>query len=338
MQIPNERSGADQPVSGAGAQLIRSSILSGSEIDFSIVIPSHNRPMRLRECLGAIAQLTYPPTGYEVVVVDDGSIESLEPIVASFLGLYNLTLLHNSHSGPAVARNAGALAAKGRYVVFTDDDCRPDPRWLDTLAAKLSRHPSHAVGGRTINGLPRNLFSSASQSLVDYLYEHWNRDWDDAIFIASNNLVFPRVRFLDLKGFDDLFPMAAAEDRELCYRWRSHHDRITYAPEAVVRHFHELDLKAFLRQHFNYGRGARIFREIRCRRSKKPPARALGSFYIPLIGYAFRCERGLRGAAIGVLIWLSQVAMVLGYLRESCSWGGKFLRRHSASEAIPIDR
>jgi glycosyltransferase involved in cell wall biosynthesis len=131
-------------------ELLRSSPFGVGQIDFSVVIPAHNRPRQLIECLAAISVLAYPVSRYEVIVVDDGSDESMEPAVAPFLGRMNIALLRQSNSGPAKARNAGAAAARGKYVAFTDDDCRPDPCWLAALAKSVAANPGCAVGGQTI--------------------------------------------------------------------------------------------------------------------------------------------------------------------------------------------
>ena len=308
------------------------------EIDFSIVIPAHNRPAQLHNCLDAIATLSYPRDRREVIVVDDGSIQDLAPAVAPFLSPLRIGLLRQDNCGPAAARNAGAAAANGRYVVFIDDDCRPDSGWLDALAVKLAANPGCAAGGQTANGLPENLFSSASQLLLGYLYQHWNRDGDDAFFIASNNLVFPRARFLELGGFDTTFPLAAAEDRELCDRWRSQDGRLVYAPEALVHHFHALSLKTFIIQHFSYGRGAWIFRDIRRRREKPRPAMPPGPFYFPLLKFVFTRDRSPRGVAVALLVVLSQIVMPLGYLRQmfaSRAPTSTASTSHSSSRARP---
>jgi glycosyltransferase involved in cell wall biosynthesis len=286
------------------------------EIDFSIVIPAHNRPLQLGQCLDAITTLKYPLTRYEVIVVDDGSERDLDPVVVPFFKRLRITLLRQPNSGPAAARNAGAAAATGRYVVFTDDDCRPDSGWLKALADKLATQPGAAAGGKTVNGLPGNLFSTAGQALVDYLYRHWNQDANDAFFIASNNLALPRARLLEVGGFDTSFPLAAAEDRELCDRWRSHHGRLVYAPDALVHHFHALNLKSFIVQHFNYGRGAMIFRDIRRRRADRVAAVPPGSFYLPLIKFAFTRDRSPHGIVVAMLVGLSQIVMPLGYLHQ----------------------
>jgi len=299
-------------------ELLRSSPLGVEQIDFSVVIPAHNRPRQLIECLAAISVLAYPVTRYEVIVVDDGSDESMEPAVAPFLGRMNIALLRQSNSGPAKARNAGAAAARGNYVAFTDDDCRPAPCWLAALAKGVAGNPGCAVGGQTINGLPENLFSAASQLLLQYLYHHWNRDKDDAVFFASNNLVFPRERFIEMHGFDIRFPLAAAEDRELCDRWRWQDGRIVYAPDAIIHHFHALNLKTFLAQHFNYGRGAFIFHKIKRQRGRKSVPFDGVSFYWNLPGYLLAHDHGVRSVAVAMLIALSQIVMPLGYLRQWC--------------------
>ena len=298
------------------AQLLCSSSLGGGKIDFSIVVPAHNRPVGLGQCLQAIASQTYRATRFEVIVVDDGSEDSLEPVVAPFLGRLNISLRRQPNSGPAGARNTGAAAARGCYVVFTDDDCRPDPGWLGALASRLAANPGCAAGGQTVNGLPGNLFSSASQVLFDYLYRHWNRDADDALFIAANNLAFPRTRFLEGGGFDANFPLAAAEDRELCGRWRAQRGRIVFAPDAIVHHFHSLNLKTFLRQHFNYGCGAMIFRDVRRRRAEQRVRVEPRLYYLPLFKYAFSRDGGYRGVVVAMLVGLSQIVTPLGYLYQ----------------------
>lgn len=307
--------GSQSRTTNDARELLRSSRSAAGEIDFSLVIPTRNRPQRLIQCLEAISHLAYPATRYETVVVDDGSEETLEALVAPFLGRLNLALLRQSNSGPAAARNAGATAARGHYVAFIDDDCRPSPTWLDALAERVAANPGCAIGGQTINGLPENLFSTASQLVLQYLYHCWNRDQNDAFFIASNNLALPKAPFLEMQGFDTRFPFAGAEDRELCYRWRRR-GRIVYAPDAITNHFHALNLRTFLAQHLNYGGGAFIFREITCAFPEKRAPVVGWPFYRDMAGYVLARNRGLRAVALLLLTGLSQVVAPLGYLRQ----------------------
>ncbi len=186
---------------------------------FSIVIPTYNRPERLANCLAAIAQLEYQRDRFEVIVVDDGSNITLDGIVRPLQDKIQIKLIRQANAGPAAARNRGAAEAQGEFLAFTDDDCQPFPDWLDRFAASLAIAPKAMIGGKTINALVDNPFSSASQKLIDYLYEYYNPAKGKKAFFASNNIALPKSGFDSLGGFDVSFPLAAAEDRDFCDRW-----------------------------------------------------------------------------------------------------------------------
>lgn len=275
----------------------------------SIIVPSFNRPERLRGCLGALGALEGGP--YDVVVVDDGSGEPLAPVVAEFGGLARC--LRQDNAGPAAARNAGAAAARAGFLAFTDDDCRPEPGWVAALLARHGGEAGRLVGGRVVNLLPDNPYAAASQSLCDFLYEWWGAEAGEMPFFTSNNMGLSRDRFEALGGFDTSFPLAAGEDRDFGLRWRAAGGSLAYAPGAVVGHAHALTLKGFLRQHANYGRGAHhLHRAMDARRDHRPKVES-ARFYLGLVGHPLR-RPGRGRLAQAVLMGLSQVAMVRGYL------------------------
>lgn len=283
---------------------------------FSIVIPTYNRPERLQQCLNAIAQLDYPHDQFEVIVVDDGSQESLEAVVAPLQDCLNLRLVRQANSGPAKARNTGASMAQGKFLVFTDDDCLPAIDWLASLAARFEQSPDSLVGGRTLNALPDNLYSSASQGLIDYLYKYYNPERNPSSFFASNNFALPRQQFHQIGGFDTSFPLAAGEDREFCDRWLHHDYPMTYAPEVQIYHAHHLTLHKFWRQHFNYGRGAFCFHQARAGRAGDRVQVEPLSFYFHLLTYPLSQGAYLRALPLSILFFVSQVANVAGFFWE----------------------
>ena len=136
---------------------------------FSIVAPTYNRPARLNTFLESLTRLDYPRSGFEVVLVDDGTNVDLEPIAAGFRDRLNVVFLRQNHGGVARGRHTGACAARGKYLAFTDDDCMPAPDWLTKLERTLEARPQSAAGGATVNALPRNPYSAASQALTSYL-------------------------------------------------------------------------------------------------------------------------------------------------------------------------
>lgn len=285
-------------------------------LQFSIVIPTYNRPERLERCLESIAQLDYPRDRFEVIVVDDGSSTALAPITEKFETDFTLRLIRQKNTGPAGARNTGAAAAVGEYLVFTDDDCQPDSGWLKTLQSGIEAVPNALIGGRTINALPKNLYSTTSQLLIDYLYDYYNQMGEKATFFASNNFALPRTSYQKLGGFDTSFPLAAGEDREFCDRWQFHGLPMHYEPKMQVHHAHRLTLRSFWRQHFNYGRGAYCFHQVRSQRKAQSIKVEPFSFYIQMFFYPLSQQRAWRNSLVPGSLFLSQVANVMGFFWE----------------------
>ncbi|WP_375263248.1 glycosyltransferase [Palleronia sp.] len=285
--------------------------------DITVVVPSYNRPERLQGCLQAL--MAQREAGqYEVVVVDDGSATPLAPVCAEFGPL--VRCLRQTNAGPAAARNAGAAAAHGRFLAFTDDDCRPQPLWLASLLAAQENRPERLVGGRVVNGLRDNPYAESSQMLCDYLYEYFGASSDGMPFFTSNNMGCNAASFAEIGGFDETFPLAAAEDRDFGLRWGEAGGSLTYAPDAVVDHFHALTMPRYWRQHANYGRGARhLHRRLDSRHSDRPKREPL-QFYMGLVLHPLR-RLGMRGLSQSALMALSQIAMVRGYASERRAGG-----------------
>lgn len=297
-----------------------SPVIDDSGPTFSIVIPTFDRPGPLGTCLYALDALDFPRDRFEAIVVDDGGTAP-DAVVAAFDTRFSVTLLKQAHRGPAAARNAGVERARGRYLAFTDDDCAPAPGWLRALEAGLSASPGHAVGGRTVNALPDNPYSTASQCLIDYLYAYYNADPRRARFFASNNLAVPADRFRQIGGFDTTSPRAAGEDREFCDRWLRHNFGLTYAPEAVVRHAHHLTMAGYCRQHFNYGRGAYYFRRERARHHRGSIELEPRTFYARLLRYPSKIASGPAALRLTSLLALSQGSNAAGFAWEWLSVG-----------------
>ncbi len=290
--------------------------MSPSAPDFSIIVPTFARPERLACCLEALACLDYTRDRFEVVVADDGSPSPVAPALEPFRDRLNLRLLRQDNAGPATARNAAARAARGKFLAFTDDDCTPRPSWLAAFAAGFRHEPLALLGGRTENALPGNVYARTSQQLVDYLYEYYGAADGDAPYFTSNNMAVQRETFLGLGGFDQSFPLAAAEDREFGVRWRDRVGPLRYVADAVVDHAHALTLRRFWGQHANYGRGARHLARVLRARGARPHKLEPARFYVRMMSHPLTESRSLGALAGTSLIVLSQVAMTWGYAGE----------------------
>ncbi len=277
---------------------------------FSIVVPTYSRPAQLMELLKSLACLEYPRDRFEVIVVDDGGTGRLEEIAAPQAGSLDLVLLPQSHKGASQARNNGAAHSKGDYIVFTDDDCLPDPNWLNAFAATSFENRDCVLGGKTINAFPLNRYSSASQFVIDVVYDYYNSDAGHATFFASNNIALPARQFHEVGGFDKDF--STSEDRDLCDRLLQSGFRLVFVPTAVVRHAKQLTLQSFWSQYFAYGRGAFRYHRARRRRDSgnlKPDR----GFYAAVL-CALARHRARFSLAMLLIIW--QIANAAGFARE----------------------
>jgi glycosyltransferase involved in cell wall biosynthesis len=281
---------------------------------FSIVVATYNRPHQLRTLLRSLTSIDYPRERFEVIVVDDGSRMPLESAIAGFQTQLNLCLLRQSHSGVASARQAGVERAQGVYLAFTDDDCQPASRWLRVLEDALTHTSGRAAGGRILNGLPRNPYSTATQTLEDYLRSHWNRDPAGITFFGTANLAMPADLCRSIGGFDVREWPNAGEDRDLCARWTEGGYSFVYAADAVVHHHHELNLFTFLRQHFGYGRGAFRVRQASAQRGRRKIKVEPLSFYFRLPLFGLKEAPGWEALLIATLLVVAQVSNAAGFI------------------------
>jgi GT2 family glycosyltransferase len=299
---------------------------------FSVVVPTYDRPAELANCLAGLSAQDYPRDRFEIVVVDDGGSAGSAPEPDEHRGDPPIAVIRQAHAGQSAARNTGASVARGDYLAFTDDDCIPARDWLSALARIAAVAPAAVVGGCTLNALPRNPFSTASQVIVDVVYGYYNADPDNARFFATNNIAVPAEAFAAMGGFDVTF--RTSEDRDFCDRWLSTGRRMVYAPDARVVHAHVLSFQTFCRQHFDYGRGAFRYHRARALRRSGRLRQDLG-FYLRLPALFAAGVASLRAsetARVACLTPVWQVVNAAGFAWE----GARSLVGASSALAAPV--
>lgn len=304
-----------------------------SDLLFSVVIPTFNRPAELTRCITALAQSTLDRRRFEVIVVNDGG-GNPENALHSIVHDLNLRVLTQPNRGPGAARNHGAGSAHGNLIAFTDDDCIPANDWLERLERSFKSHPDSFHGGRTINILSDNPFSEASQSLVDYVHRYYNdTSAKRTRFFASNNIAVAARKFDTSGGFDE--SLRAAEDRDFCRTWHQLGWDFQYVPDAVVSHAHRLTFGSLLKQHHNYGRGALPYWRKASRKSGASLKVEPLSFYTGMLAYPFT-ERVPSPALVSALIVVSQIANAAGFAYEAIRPQQPFDALADAPAEVPI--
>lgn len=212
----------------------------------SIIIPTYNGATRIGNCLRALGSQKSNREA-EVLVIDDGSTDSTAEVVRGYPGV---RLIVQANAGPAAARNRGALEARGAILIFTDDDCLPQPDWLEALLAPFS--DPEVVG---VKGAYRTRQRSLAARFVQVEYEDRYRIMaavEDIDFIDTYSAAFVRERFLEMNGFDTSFPVACAEDIELSYRMSVRGWKMRFAPLAVVYHTHPDSVWRYLKKKYKF--------------------------------------------------------------------------------------
>jgi glycosyltransferase involved in cell wall biosynthesis len=133
----------------------------------SVIIPVFNDSERLRLCLNALENQTYPKESYEVIVIDNNSEEDIASVVKSFK---QMILTHESRRGSYAARNKGLSLAKGEVLGFTDSDCIPKLDWIEKGVALLSENPDCGL----IAGKIELFFKKSGQPTATELYDSMN--------------------------------------------------------------------------------------------------------------------------------------------------------------------
>ncbi len=276
----------------------------------SVVIPSRRRHDRLAALLRSLVKCGYPHDRFEVIVVDEASGAPPRAVLAPFSGHIALAMIELGIGGRARARNAGGKHARGDFLAFIDEDCTPTSGWLSALAARAA--PNCAIVGRTVNALPTNLTSEATQAVLDFHSIHFRRDPTRAEIFSASNLAIPANAYRELGGFDESPEIAHGSEQEFCHRWVKSGREVSFLEEAVVLDAHTPSVGSFLREHFHQGIGAVQFDRKHARDAQVSPANEHPTFR-ELVHYPFERRAGWRAPVLSVLIGVGQAARSLGY-------------------------
>jgi glycosyltransferase involved in cell wall biosynthesis len=215
----------------------------------SVVVPAYNAEATLEAALVAILAQDYPPERYEVIVVDNGSIDRSAAIAGRFAS--RVLILREARRGASAARNVGIRAARHPYVAFTDADCVPDPGWLrELVAAATGPDAADLVGGRIVAHAPRSAVETFAASLMDQ--ERAIRVYRPPSVVTAN-LIVRRTLFDTIGFFDE--SLRRGQDVDLAYRAHFRHQAtFAYAERAVVAHVNPRTLRALFRKGIQHGR------------------------------------------------------------------------------------
>lgn len=195
----------------------------------SVVIPTYNYGRFLREAIDSVLAQTYAPL--EILVVDDGSTDDTEQIVASYGE--RVRYIRQRNAGVGAARNNGIAQARGEYVAFLDSD----DLWLpEKLAKEIARFEADPELGLVYSGAERFDQSGTLDVSLDGI-EGWIAPellrLERSVISSGSSILIPKRVAEEVGGFNaDLPP---SEDWDFCYRLALRY-RVGFVPEVLVRY------------------------------------------------------------------------------------------------------
>lgn len=211
----------------------------------SVVVPAHNAADTLQLCLDALANQEYPPSRYEVIVIDDGSTDHTAAIAQAA----SVRVIRQANTGAAAARNAGASAAQGDLLLFTDADCAPVAGWMAALAAAFEDNRVAGAKGTYLTQ-QREIVPRFTQLEYEDRYDRM-ADTDTIDFIDTYSAAYRRDVFFANHGFDP--SIMKVEDQEFSFRLAEKGYRLVFTPGAVVYHRHNPTLRAYANRKYYIG-------------------------------------------------------------------------------------
>jgi len=240
----------------------------------SVIVCTRNGIKRIAGCLEAISRMS--GGGFETIVVDDGSEDGTADLVSTRFP--EVRLLRLEPGGLSAARNAGAAAARGEVLAFTDDDCEPDIEWVARLRRVFQDGKFAAAGGPNLPPPPRD-WREAVVCAAPGAPSHVMLTDDEAEHLPGCNIAVTKEAFNAIGGFDPAF-RTAGDDVDFCWRLRDAGYRLGFAAGAFVWHWRRPSFSAFFRQQRGYAKAERLLIAKHPQRfSKRGEARWEGFVY-----------------------------------------------------------
>jgi GT2 family glycosyltransferase/glycosyltransferase involved in cell wall biosynthesis len=212
--------------------------------EVSVIIPVYGKFAYTYNCLKSIRD-ALPKRSFEIIIVDDCSDD--ETMFAALVFAGAVRIVRNvKNLGFVRTCNAGAAAAKGKYLLFLNNDTLVREGWLDELVETFEEVPNVGIAGSKLLFEDGKLQEAGG--IIWRLGDGWNwgrgRDPDepafsylrDADWVSGAALMIEASMFGELGGFDDIFAPGYYEDTDLAFRVRARGKRVVMQPASVIVH------------------------------------------------------------------------------------------------------
>ena len=214
------------------------------QVDVSIVIPVFNQFHFTQACLASLQQ-HQGAERFEVIVVDDCSTDATPEAVSQLPGV--IYLRNEINSGFIASCNCGAEKARGKYLVFLNNDTLVRAGWLKALFDTFAEEPGAGIVGAKLvypdgrlqeaggiiwqdaSGWNYGKFDDPKKPEYNYLRE--------VDYCSAAALMIPKALFENVRGFDSRYAPGYYEDTDLAFKVRQSGYKVLYQPLSEVIHY-----------------------------------------------------------------------------------------------------
>lgn len=225
----------------------------------SIVIPTFKRPEGLRRALGSVEWERVAGYEIEIVIADNDPAASAKDSIAALSVIFEtpLVYVHIPEPGVSNARNGALAVAKGRYILFLDDDMEACAPWAQSLIEAATRYDAALVFGPVDAVMPE-----ADNPFYDYMKPLFSRKGraDDGLIergIGSGNCLIDRNRLtLPSPAFNPNLNQTGGEDDDLFRKLERQDINIAWTNAAITSEHvpaHRATLRYVWRRNFAFG-------------------------------------------------------------------------------------
>lgn len=210
----------------------------------SVIIPVYNQYKYTHLCLWSILQNT-PDVAYEIIIADDCSTDETKDILNH---IKNIRVIKTDSNKRFLlnCKNA-ARHARGKYILFLNNDTQVQPNWLHPLVDLIESDKTIGMVGSQLIYPDLTLQEAGGiiwQDATGANYGRGKKPWcdeyqyvKDVDYISGASIMLPRELWENLGGFDETFVPAYYEDTDLAFQVRQNGLRVVYQPQSRVVHF-----------------------------------------------------------------------------------------------------
>src|SRR5713101_6776524 len=214
------------------------------DVEVSIIIPVFNQFQYTHACVGSL-QAAEERSTFEVIVVDDCSTDETAELIPQMQGV--VYLRNETNSGFIASCNRGAEKARGKFLLFLNNDTIVKPGWLTALVDTFAEEPQAGIVGSKLV-YPDGRLQEAG-GIIWRDASGWNYGKSDdpekpeynylreVDYCSAAALMIPRSLFQSVGAFDREYAPAYYEDTDLSFKVRRAGYKVLYQPLSEVIHY-----------------------------------------------------------------------------------------------------